>query len=157
MAILAQFLAVRARPVRRRLPQRSGAAHNGCTVMTRSNLRTSRLISAYLRSIGTACLISLGALAAVGCGHAAVVPEANARMAEDAKATWPDASLAELTLGRSEFLEHCGTCHSLPAPADKPAERWSGIVQRMVETHHAKLEPAEQQAVTRYLSSAAKK
>jgi len=68
-----------------------------------------------------------------------------------ARERWPDVGLAELTDGRRLFVARCGSCHTLPLPADTKPEDWPAVMERMAPL--AKLTAAEAQAVERYLIS----
>jgi hypothetical protein len=65
---------------------------------------------------------------------------------------WPDAQPGELEHGRTLYVTRCGSCHTTPTPAELKAENDDDMVKEMSD--RAKLTPAEQQAVLRFIEAA---
>jgi hypothetical protein len=69
-----------------------------------------------------------------------------------ASSKWPDVQMAELEKGRSIYVTRCGSCHTAPSPAEVMEQNDADMVREMSE--RAKLTPAEQQAVMRFVEAA---
>jgi hypothetical protein len=65
------------------------------------------------------------------------------------QAVWPDATLEELTLGRTTYVRRCAGCHQLFLPETRSAERWARSLDEMGEK--AKLTPEERRVIERFL------
>jgi hypothetical protein len=61
-----------------------------------------------------------------------------------------NATLAELQQGRSLYISHCGSCHSLYLPESFTASRWQSIMPSM--SPRTNLTSSEVQLVTKYVT-----
>lgn len=66
-----------------------------------------------------------------------------------AQSRWPGTNQAELSEGRSLFVERCSGCHTLPIPAEHKAAEWPDVMKRM--TPFVRMTPEQLQSVERYL------
>ncbi|MEZ4269469.1 MAG: cytochrome c [Myxococcota bacterium] len=87
----------------------------------------------------------------VGCGGPAVLAPTEADLAR-ISGRWPDASLAQLTEGHRTYRARCSSCHRTIAPSELAPEDWPDAVADMRE--RARLTPADEVAVTRFLVAA---
>lgn len=94
----------------------------------------------------------LAALAACG---ASPIPKPTVADVQRGSKSYPGVSLAELSHGRSLYVERCGSCHTLKPPLELSPERWQAEVSEMRAKNGVKLDDAEAQAITRYLTVAA--
>lgn len=94
------------------------------------------------------CLL-IAALSA--CAGAGLVAPTEADLAQ-VSGRWPDANLAQLTDGHRTYRARCASCHRPYAPGELAPDAWPEAVADMSE--RARLSPAEQTAVTRFLVAA---
>lgn len=94
------------------------------------------------------CSLAVAAALLLGCA-VAPLPSPTAADAEWAEARWPGHDLAALDRGRDLFVRKCAACHSLPAPAAVPADRWPAVIEDM--GREARLGAAEREAILRFL------
>jgi mono/diheme cytochrome c family protein len=99
------------------------------------------------RALWSGAALALGILVVAGCTP--VLPAPTGPDAVRARATWPDASLAELSRGRDLLRSHCAACHQVPAPRSHAAVAWPGLVDKMAERAH--LNDEERELIVRYL------
>jgi mono/diheme cytochrome c family protein len=66
-----------------------------------------------------------------------------------AQARFPSATLAELEEGRGIYVSHCGSCHALRLPEERPPEAWESILGPMGK--EAKLDERERELVRRFV------
>lgn len=96
--------------------------------------------------------LQLTTLLCLGLGACAgQVPQPTDASLNAARVRWPGVALDELSEGRQLFVARCGSCHTLPIPADTTAARWPEVMRQMAPL--AKLTDPEAQAVERYLIS----
>jgi mono/diheme cytochrome c family protein len=98
-------------------------------------------------------LLFAAAVAAGAAGCAGQIPPPMDADALRAQERWPGTTVAELTQGRSLYIDHCSGCHSLYRPASQPAREWAAIVTEMAD--RAKLDTDRSHAVIRYLTAMA--
>ncbi|MEZ4369177.1 MAG: hypothetical protein R3B07_00070 [Polyangiaceae bacterium] len=77
------------------------------------------------------------------------VPEPSTQHVALAQNHWPGTTQAELSEGRTLFVERCSGCHSLPVPAEHKAADWPDVMKRM--TPFVRMTPHQLEAVERYL------
>ncbi len=85
------------------------------------------------------------------CAGPAVLAPTDADLAR-VSGRWPDADLAQLTGGHRTYRARCSSCHRQYAPGELAPDAWPEVVADMSE--RARLTPAEQTAVTRFLVAA---
>lgn len=62
---------------------------------------------------------------------------------------FPGVSLNQLTTGKANYEQYCGSCHKLEAPGNYTEEAWHKIVPKMAVK--AKIDEATEQNILRYL------
>lgn len=72
-----------------------------------------------------------------------------------ATARWPDATLAELSQGRTEYVDHCAGCHTLVRPETQAPEDWPDLVREMEDEQGVELTADERRRIVWYLEVAA--
>jgi cytochrome c5 len=96
-------------------------------------------------------LVPLGAMLLVaGCGVTA--PEVTPALVTTAQADDATADANRLALGRSLFVDRCGSCHSLPDPHGYDVGTWERYLRKMAPK--AKLDAVQAQAVREYVLAA---
>lgn len=95
-------------------------------------------------------MLALGCVVALGC--AAALDQPTAQDAAWASRRWDPTTLEDLRKGRATYVAKCAGCHNLHLPEQYPPDEWEGYVAYMVA--EAKITPAEQDLITRFLASA---
>jgi hypothetical protein len=65
----------------------------------------------------------------------------------------PSVSLADLSRGRTLYVERCGSCHALRDPASLPPPEWKHELDEMETKQGVRLEAADSRDILRYLSA----
>ena len=92
------------------------------------------------------------ALLVAGCEGA--LPQVSAADRDYAHAQFAGESV-DLEAGRSLYGGKCSGCHALYLPTEVPQAQWPDKMQEM--SARAKLEPADQRVILRYLMTASRK
>jgi len=92
--------------------------------------------------------VFLVALCLSGCGPGAI-PEPTAADQARASERWPEVTLADLTAGRTLYVQKCSGCHSLYPPSFRAAEAWVPVVDKMASKFA--LEADQKETIARYL------
>ncbi|HET7541030.1 MAG TPA: cytochrome c [Polyangiaceae bacterium] len=93
------------------------------------------------------------AVAALLSSCASSLREPTTADAERLRASYGDVSLGELSKGRDRYVARCAGCHALKDPGHVAPERWRAEVRQMREKFGVVLEPAEGEAIVRYLEA----
>jgi hypothetical protein len=104
-----------------------------------------------LRSHSRTALVA--GFVAAACSPAVAHPDA--RDASWASEKWPGTTVDDLERGRAVFVSRCAGCHNLPLPDSKSPEEWATVVGDMATG--ARLSPADQDLVLRYLSASSER
>jgi hypothetical protein len=68
---------------------------------------------------------------------------------------WPDVTLAELSQGRTEYVDRCAGCHTLVRPETQTPDDWPDLVAEMEDEQGVELSADERRRIVRYLMVAA--
>ena len=66
---------------------------------------------------------------------------------------YSDTSLDQLSRGRERYVARCAGCHALKDPGSGAKQSWRAEVQQMREKFGVVLDPAESEAIVRYLEA----
>jgi mono/diheme cytochrome c family protein len=93
------------------------------------------------------------AVAALVAGCAGGLPEPTPAHVAAAQASAPDATLADLSRGRSRYQAKCGSCHALRDPTQAPAEGWQHEIDEMRTRQGVVLSAGEARDILLYLDA----
>lgn len=94
------------------------------------------------------CLLAT-ALALAACASA--LPQPVQQDATTARQRWPEATLGDLEVGRSLYVQRCAGCHALKSPSSVRAEAWPSKIAAMEREHDVHLDTSEARLIERYL------
>lgn len=89
----------------------------------------------------------LGSVLIVAC--ASVIPKLIQKDVAKGKALYTDLTLEQLTVGRTTYINHCGSCHQLYVPSMLTKEKWDLHLVPMAKL--AKLDSASTEDMIRYI------
>jgi mono/diheme cytochrome c family protein len=81
------------------------------------------------------------------------LPEPTAAHVAAAQKTAPEATLSDLTRGRSRYQAKCGSCHALRDPTQAPAAGWQHEIEEMRSRQGVVLSAGEARDILLYLDS----
>lgn len=87
--------------------------------------------------------------ATTGCTE--VVPRVTPEFMARVQAVAPTADERHISAGRVIYVNHCGSCHAMPAPTSVPIDRWPQVMDVMARKSH--LRPGERQDIDRYIAA----
>jgi len=93
------------------------------------------------------------ACAALLLSCASTLREPTAADAALLRTRYADASLEDLSRGRTRYIARCAGCHALKSPSSVTRESWRAEVRQMREKFGVRLDPAEGEAIVRYLEA----
>ena len=96
---------------------------------------------------------ALSVFAALLIACASGLREPTAADVELLRSRYADASLAQLSRGRSLYAARCAGCHVLESPGSLAPETWRGEVREMREQRGVVLDGTEAEAIVRYLEA----
>lgn len=102
-----------------------------------------------------ALALAIWLLSALSACAASPIPKPTVADVQRGSRSFPGVTLAELSHGRSLYVERCGGCHTLKPPLELSPERWQAEVSEMRAKNGVKLNDADAQAIVRYLAVAA--
>ncbi len=104
------------------------------------------------RSRYSSAALAIATAIAVVLACSAALDHPTPQDAEWAQREWPGTTVQDLARGRALYVDKCSSCHNLHLPSEYAPEEWEGYVAYMVT--EAKITPAEQAAIARYLAAA---
>ncbi len=97
--------------------------------------------------------VVVSAVGACGVPRTAAAPGAlSAAQVTAATRRWPDASAAQLAMGREAFIARCNHCHGYPDVDAVSDARWPQVLERM--GRNASLDATQTEAVLRFVRAA---
>jgi len=90
----------------------------------------------------------------LGSGCASMLPAPVAKDVEWLASRGTRRDLAELSQGRSAYVQRCAGCHNLHSPAMMGPEQWASVVGEMEQDKDVRLDRAERELIVAYLSAA---
>ncbi|HEX4341361.1 MAG TPA: hypothetical protein VH062_35880 [Polyangiaceae bacterium] len=102
-----------------------------------------------------ALLVAVAGGGVYGCAVTSAAVPVVAGDQQWASSRWPGTTMNDLSRGHDVFASRCSSCHSLPSPAAKTPDEWSGVLDEMA--NRAKLSTDDRELVNRYLSAASQR